>query len=123
MVIVLRFGQKKDKAYKCCVCLEKFEIVKDSFYIDKEYMEEYHICNECLKLEGIKNKINEMVKFYRDDLNKQPRTIDKVIAFFDKDSFSYVVVKAWKKAHKDIRMNVDKEQERRKKFIEVKINN
>jgi hypothetical protein len=64
-----------------------------------------------------------MVDFYQNNLTKKPSLKDRVIAKFKYDSFSFVVVRAWKEA---VKKQNDKNKNsnnirRRNKFIEKNI--
>jgi hypothetical protein len=72
---------------------------------------------------SIEDKVMDMIRFYRENPDKQPRWMDKIISKFKDDSFSHVVVTAWKKAHESLDVDkVDvKVAKKRDRFLSVKI--
>ena len=121
MVIVIRTGKKKTTR-NCCVCWRDYDI--DSVYCGRVLMvDTFHICPDCAMKKSIEDKVMGMIKFYRENPDKQPRWRDKIIAKFRDDSFSHVVVTAWKKAHESLdagKVGV-KVSKKRDKFLSIKV--
>ena len=118
MVIEIRFGDnngaKKEKQYKCCICWNKFTIEEFS-YGNKYFVENFHVCKDCAQKESIRNKLMEMIRFYYDDPKRKPGLRYRMGAFVKKDSFSYVVTRAWILAQekmKNEKKNINLEQKR-----------
>lgn len=93
--------EKKGKKYKCCVCFDKFE-VDEICYAYKHLVDDFHICKKCAWTENIRKQIYDMIDFYYINRNKKPGIKYRIVAFFDRDSFDYIIVKAWMTAKEKI---------------------